>query len=130
MIKNDFFNDLDLFLCEKFGYRECFYVTPTQNGCCVYVSERDVKLYFRMWEYSGGASGFPDLCIIIVDAKFSKNPKRNLKGLVQFFKDYASLYGFTHIGIEGDKNIQKVLNFPHEIPQMFVSNYVAKFEEI
>ena len=31
-----------------------------------------------------------------------KNRKENLLDLVRFFKEYAPLYGFNHLGIEND----------------------------
>ena len=102
MITKDFVKDIELYICEKFGYRNSVYVNPTCNGCCIDIREKDVKLYFRLWEYSKGVNGFPDRCIILVNYIFEKNLPENLLDLVRFFKEYAPLYGFHHLGIEND----------------------------
>lgn len=47
MVHKDFLLDFDLYICEKFGYRNSLHVTPTMNGCCVDVSIKPVKLYIR-----------------------------------------------------------------------------------
>lgn len=49
MIDKNFVNDIELYICEKFGYRNSVYVNPTCNGCCIDIREKDVKLYFRLW---------------------------------------------------------------------------------
>lgn len=102
MIDKNFVKDIELYICEKFGYRNSVYVNPTCNGCCIDIREKDVKLYFRLWEYSKGVYGFPDRCIILVNHAFEKNYQENLLDLVSFFKEYAPLYGFYYLGIEND----------------------------
>ena len=77
MITKDFVKDIELYICEKFGYRNSVYVNPTCNGC-------------------------PDHCIILVNYVFKKNRQENLLDLARFFKEYAPLYGFHHLGIEND----------------------------
>ena len=49
MIDKNFVKDIELYICEKFGYRNSVYVNPTYNGCCIDIREKDVKLYFRLW---------------------------------------------------------------------------------
>ena len=102
MITKDFVKDIELYICEKFGYRNSVYVNPACNGCCIDIREKGVRLYFRLWEYSKGVNGFPDRCIILVNYVFEKNRQENLLDLVSFFKEYAPLYGFYHLGIEND----------------------------
>ena len=102
MIDKNFVKDIELYICEKFGYRNSAYVNSTCNGCCIDIREKDVKLYFRLWEYSKGVNGFPDRCIILVNHAFEKNYQKNLLDLVSFFKEYAPLYGFRYLGIEND----------------------------
>ena len=97
MIDKNFVKDIELYICEKFGYRNSVYVNP-----CIDIREKDVKLYFRLWEYSKGVNGFPDRCIILVNHVFEKNYQKNLLDLVSFFKEYAPLYGFHYLGIEND----------------------------
>ena len=48
MIDKNFVKDIELYICEKFGYRNSVYVNPTCNGCCIDIREKDVKLYFRL----------------------------------------------------------------------------------
>ena len=35
MVQKDFLLDLDLYICERFGYRNSLHVTQTMNGFCV-----------------------------------------------------------------------------------------------
>ena len=41
MITKDFVKDIELYICEKFGYRNSVYVNPTCNGCCIDIREKD-----------------------------------------------------------------------------------------
>lgn len=111
MVQKDFLLDFDLYICERFGYRNSLHVTPTQNGCCVGVNIKPVKLYIRFWEYSNGAGGFPDWCIILVHCNFVKKQEEELLELVQFFKEYALRYGYRCIGIEDNSRLNQALGF-------------------
>ena len=102
MIDKNFVKDIELYICEKFGYRNSVYVNPTCNGCCIDIREKDVKLYFRLCEYSNSVNGFPDRCIILVNHVFKKNYQEILLDLISFFKEYAPLYGFHYLDIEND----------------------------
>ena len=75
MIDKNFVKDIELYICEKFGYRN---------------------------SVSKGVNGFPDRCIILVNHAFEKDYQENLLDLVSFFKEYAPLYGFYYLGIEND----------------------------
>lgn len=112
MIQKDLLLDFDLYLCERFGYRNSLHVTPTMNGFCVSVRIKPVKLYIRFWEYSNGVGGFPDWCIILVHCNFAKKQGQELQELVRFFKEYASRYGYRYIGIEDNHRLNKVLMLP------------------
>lgn len=117
MVQKDFLLDFDLYICERFGYRNSLHVTPTMNGCCVHVNIKPVKLYIRFWEYSKGVGGFPDWCIILVRCNFAKKQEQELQELVRFFKEYASRYGYKYLFTEGDnyKYYQTLgLKFIHE----------------
>ena len=111
MVQKDLLLDLDLYLCERFGYRNSLHVTPTMNGFCVSVRIKPVKLYIRFWEYSNGVGGFPDWCIILVHCNFSKKEEQELQKLVWFFNEYAPLYGYKHIGIENNSRLNQALGF-------------------
>ena len=93
MVQKDFLLDFDLYICERFGYRNSLHVTQTMNGFCVDVNIKPVKLYIRFWEYSNGVGGFPDWCIILVRCNFAKKQEQELQELVRFFKEYVPRYG-------------------------------------
>ena len=54
----DLILDFNLYLCEKFGYRNSCSVMQNANGFCVNISERDLDCYIRFWEYSCGRGNF------------------------------------------------------------------------
>lgn len=54
MEQKDLILDFNLYLCEKFGYRNSCSVMQNANGFCVNISERDLDCYIRFWEYSCG----------------------------------------------------------------------------
>ncbi|WP_455667503.1 hypothetical protein [Phocaeicola sp.] len=112
MIQKDLLLDFDLYLCERFGYRNSLHVTPTMNGFCVSVRIKPVKLYIRFWEYSNGAGGFPDWCIILVHCNFAQKQDEELQELVRFFKEYAPRYGYRYIGVEDNHRLNEVLILP------------------
>ena len=60
MVQKDLILDFNLYLCEKFGYRESCSVMSHANGFCVDIRERDLDCYIRFWEYSCGRGNFPD----------------------------------------------------------------------
>lgn len=111
MIQKDLLLDFDLYLCERFGYRNSLHVTPTMNGFCVSVRIKPVKLYIRFWEYSNGVGGFPDWCIILVHCNFAQKQDEELQKLVRFFKEYAPRYGYRYIGIEDNPQLNRTLGF-------------------
>ena len=51
---SDFIYDFNLYLCERFGYRNCCSVMHNANGICVSVHVGEMDLYIRFWEYSCG----------------------------------------------------------------------------
>ena len=102
MVQKDLILDFNLYLCEKFGYRESCSVMPHANGFCVNISERDLDCYIRFWEYSCGRGNFPDWSIIIVRSNFKKNQEEGLKDLARFFKEHMPRYGYKYLCTEGD----------------------------
>lgn len=48
MIDKNFVKDIEIYIYEKFGYRNSMYVNPTCNGCCINIHEKNVKLHFRL----------------------------------------------------------------------------------
>ena len=76
MVQKDLILDFNLYLCEKFGYRESCSVMQNANGFCVDIRERDLDCYIRFWEYSCGRGNFPDWSIIIVRSNFKKKSSR------------------------------------------------------
>ena len=102
MVYNDLIADFNLYLCEKFGYRNSCSAMQNVNGICVSVSERELDLYIRFWEYSNGRGNFPDWSVIIVRSNFKKNQAESLKDLARFFKEYTPRYGYKFLCTEGD----------------------------
>ena len=98
----DLILDFNLYLCEKFGYRNSCSVMQNANGFCVNISERDLDCYIRFWEYSDGRGNFPDWSIIIVRSNFKKNQEESLKDLARFFKEYMPRYGYKYLCTEDD----------------------------
>lgn len=58
---SDFIYDFNLYLCERFGYRNCCSVMHNANGICVSVHVGEMDLYIRFWEYSCGVGHYPRL---------------------------------------------------------------------
>ena len=81
---SDFIYDFNLYLCERFGYRNCCSVMHNANGICVSVHVGEMDLYIRFWEYSCGVGHYPDWSIIIVRSNFKRNQQENLKDLARF----------------------------------------------
>ena len=80
---SDFIYDFNLYLCERFGYRNCCSVMHNANGICVSVHVGEMDLYIRFWEYSCGVGHYPDWSIIIVRSNFKRNQQENLKDLAR-----------------------------------------------
>ena len=99
---SDFIYDFNLYLCERFGYRNCCSVMHNANGICVSVHVGEMGLYIRFWEYSCGVGHYPDWSIIIVRSNFKRNQQENLKDLARFFKEYAPRYGYKYLCTEDD----------------------------
>lgn len=124
--QNDLIMDFNLYICERFGYRNSLHATPTQNGFCVDVNIKPVKLYLRFWEYSNGVGGFPDWCIILVHCNFTKKQEEKLQELVRFFKEYAPRYGYKYIGIEDNPLLNQMLGFQHIQSARGIENYISQ----
>ncbi|QRO26105.1 hypothetical protein I6J50_07820 [Phocaeicola coprophilus] len=92
----------NLYLCERFGYRNCCSVMHNANGICVSVHVGEMDLYIRFWEYSCGIGIISDWSIIIVRSNFKRNQQENLKDPARFFKEYAPRYGYKYLCIEYD----------------------------
>ena len=99
---SDFIYDFNLYLCERFGYRNCCSVMHNANGICISVHVGEMDLYIRFWEYSCGVGHYPDWSIIIVRSNFKRNQQENLKDLARFFKEYAPRYGYKYLCTEDD----------------------------
>lgn len=89
---SDFIYDFNLYLCERFGYRNCCSVMHNSNGVCVSAHVGKMDLYIRFGEYSCGVGSIPDWSIIIVRSNFKRNQQEDLKYLARFFKEYAPRY--------------------------------------
>ena len=85
MVQKDLILDFNLYLCEKFGYRESCSVMSHAYGFCVDIRERDLDCYIR-----------------IVRSNFKKNQEESLKDLARFFKEYMPRYGYKYLCTEDD----------------------------
>ena len=130
MIQTDLLLDFDLYLCERFGYRNSLHVTPTMNGFCVSVRIKPVKLYIRFWEYSNGVGGFPDWCIILVNCNFAKKQKEELQELMQFFKEYAPRYGYEYISVDDYPQFNQMLEFQRIQPVGGQEKYIFPLNSV
>lgn len=124
--QNDLIMDFNLYICERFGYRNSLHATPTQNGFCVDVNIKPANLYLRFWEYSNGVGGFPDWCIILVHCNFTKKQEEELQELMRFFKEYAPRYGYKYIGIEDNSLLNQMLGFQHIQSVRGIENYISQ----
>ena len=99
---SNYYELLRLYLCERFGYRNCCSVMHNANGICVSVHVGEMALYIRFCEYSCGIGSIPDWSIITVRSNFKRNQQDNLKDLARFLKEYAPPYGYKYLCTEDD----------------------------
>ena len=57
---NDLISDFNLYLCERFGYRNACSVMWNANGICISIHRGSLDIYIRFWEYSKGVGNYPD----------------------------------------------------------------------
>ena len=96
---NDLISDFNLYLCERFGYRNACSVMWNENGICISIHRGSLDIYIRFWEYSKGVGNYPDWSIIIARCEFRDELRENrfelLKDLVRFFKEYSPATGIN-----------------------------------
>ena len=131
MLHNDLICDFNLYLCEKFGYRNCCSEIQNAHGFSVNTRERHLDCYIRFWLYSNGVANFPDWSIIIVRSNFKKNQEENLKDLARFFKEYMSRYGYKYLCTERDEyGYYKTLNLRLIKKDFFGHNYALALKDL
>lgn len=57
---SDFIYDFNLYLCERFGYRNCCSVMHNANGICVSFHVGEMALYICFGEYCCGVGSIPN----------------------------------------------------------------------
>ena len=67
---NDLISDFNLYLCERYGYRNACSVMWNENGICISIHKGSLDIYIRFWEYSKGVGNYPDWSIIIARCEF------------------------------------------------------------
>ena len=70
---NDLISDFNLYLCERFGYRNACSVMWNTNGICISIHKGSLDFYIHFWEYSKGVGNYPDWCIISPVASSAMN---------------------------------------------------------
>ena len=127
----DLILDFNLYLCEKFGYRNSCSVMQNANGFCVNISERDLDCYIRFWEYSNGVGNITDWCISTVRIHFKKNQEENRNDVAQLFKEYMSRYGYKYLCTERDEyGYYKTLNLRLIKKDFFGHNYALALKDL
>jgi hypothetical protein len=58
---NDLISDFNLYLCERYGYRNACSVMWNANGICISIHRGSLDIYIRFWEYSKGVGNYPRL---------------------------------------------------------------------
>ena len=96
---NDLISDFNLYLCERYGYRNACSVMWNENGICISIHRGSLDIYLRFWEYSKGVGNYPDWSIIIARCEFRDELREDrfelLKDLVRFFKEYMPATGIN-----------------------------------
>ena len=106
---SDFIYDFNLYLCERFGYRNCCSVMHNANGICVSVHCRRNGFIHQLMGIQLWCWHIPDWSIIIVRSNFKRNQQENLKDLARFFKEYAPRYGYKYLCTEDDYKYYQTL---------------------
>ena len=47
---NDLISDFNLYLCERYGYRNACSVLWNENGICISIHRGSLDIYIRFWE--------------------------------------------------------------------------------
>lgn len=81
MVQKDFLLDLDLYICERFGYRNSLHVTQTMNGFCVSVRIKPVKFYIRFGSTAMAWIVFPTGASSLCTATLPRSRSRNCRNL-------------------------------------------------
>lgn len=83
---SDFIYDFNLYLCERFGYRNCCSVMHNANGICVSVHVGEMDLYIRFWEYSCWCWQHPRLEYYHCTQQFQTKPTGKSEGPCQILQ--------------------------------------------
>lgn len=57
---NDLISNFNLYLCERYGYRNVCSIMWNENGIYVSIHKRGLDIYIRIWEYSNSVGTYLD----------------------------------------------------------------------
>lgn len=89
---NDLISDFNLYLCERYGYRNACSVMWNENGICISIHRGSLDIYIRFWEYSKGVGNYPDWSIIITRCEFAMNCEGPLRTPQRPYKILQRVY--------------------------------------
>lgn len=94
MIDKNFVKDIELYICEKFGYRNSVYVNPTCNGCCIDIHEKNVKPIFSSVGIQQGCQRFSRPLHHLSEPCLREKLPREFIGLGKFLQGVCSTLRF------------------------------------
>ena len=116
MINENLKFDIAVYFYQNYGISmESIAFEKHRVGFNVFINEKGMLIYVRLWERSGGRCGFPDKSVILVTANFANHEKRHTRNLAKFLNDVAPRYGFEFLCVEQNEVLNEHLNLP-EVP--------------
>ena len=101
---NDLISDFNLYLCERYGYRNACSVMWNENGICISIHKGSLDIYIRFWEYSEDVDNYPDWASSSPAASSAMNCERTASNSSKTLYDSSrSICPATGINISAPK---------------------------